>query len=68
MDTAVTQVGSGDDVESLSRADTEAVFQLWDHELLLGEYRDERVLDLGRAAGNLLEAHDSAPLHGLVDR
>lgn len=68
MHAAVAEVGSGDDVESRRRADPKAVSQLRDHELLLGEHRDEGVLDLGRAAGDLLETHQGTLLHGLVDR
>ena len=67
----VAQVGGGDDVEPRPRphhARGGLLAQFGDGDGLLRQDRDERVLDFGRAAGQLFHPHDAPRPHGAEHR
>lgn len=69
VDAAVAGVRGRDDVEALPCVEHPVLaLELGHREHALGEHGQQRVLHLDRAARDLLEPHDLAELHALVDR
>lgn len=65
----VARVGGGDDVEALAGEDhAVGAVQLGDRQHAFGQRRQQRVLDLQRATGDLLEPYDLALRHAREQR